>query len=82
VPFCCGPATWRALGTPQTRRDVSVSLEEVGDVARAQGQLGEAETLFREELEFAQAHRRQQPCPDADDIVTHFETQLRSVANR
>jgi hypothetical protein len=61
---------------------VSVSLDRVGDVARAQGELGEAETLYREGLDLAQAYRQQQPCPDADIIVVHFETQLRQLGDR
>ena len=70
------------LGTPEARRDVSVSCIKVGDTARAQGKLGEAETPCREGMESARAYRQQQPCPDADAMVTYFEEKLRSLGGR
>ena len=39
------------LGTPEARRDLSVSLNNVGRVARARGEWGVAEAAYRESLE-------------------------------
>ncbi|WP_207185877.1 tetratricopeptide repeat protein, partial [Rubrivivax gelatinosus] len=41
----------RELNTPQARRDVSVSLDNVGQVAQAQGDWAQAKSLYRESLE-------------------------------
>ena len=53
------------LQTPEARRDVSVSLDRVGDVARAQGKLGEAETLYREGLDVARTLAGELQTPSA-----------------
>ncbi len=53
------------LRTLEARRDFSVSLERNGDIARAQGKLGEAETLYRESLEVARAQARELGTPQA-----------------
>ena len=38
------------LGTPESRRDLSVSLDNVGSVAQWRGDLGEAADCFQESL--------------------------------
>ncbi|WP_315134515.1 hypothetical protein, partial [uncultured Actinomyces sp.] len=38
------------LGTPESRRDLSVSLNNVGRVAELRGDLGEAADCFQESL--------------------------------
>ena len=43
------------LGTPESRRDLSVSLDNVGRVAELRGDLGEAADCFQESLEVARA---------------------------
>ena len=43
------------LGTPESRRDLSVSLNNVGRVAELRGDLGEAADCFQESLEVARA---------------------------
>lgn len=43
------------LGTPESRRDLSVSLDNVGSVAQWRGDLGEAADCFQESLEVARA---------------------------
>jgi tetratricopeptide (TPR) repeat protein len=53
------------LGTPEVRRDVSLSLDRVGDVARAQGKLGEAETLYREGLKLRRSLADELRTPEA-----------------
>lgn len=43
------------LGTPESRRDLSVSLDNVGSVAQWRGDLGEAADCFQESLGVARA---------------------------
>ena len=43
------------LGTPESRRDLSISLNNVGRVAELRGDLGEAADCFQEFLEVARA---------------------------
>ncbi len=55
----------RELGTPGARRRVTISLDELGDAVRAQGNLGEAELLYREALELRRMLARELATPEA-----------------
>ena len=55
----------RELDTPEARRDVSVSLDNVANAARARGDLVGAERLFAESLELNRALARELDTPEA-----------------
>ncbi|HVC60509.1 MAG TPA: tetratricopeptide repeat protein [Acetobacteraceae bacterium] len=53
------------LDTPEARRDVSVSLNNVANAARARGDLAAAERLFGESLEIRRALAQELDTPEA-----------------
>ena len=82
-PSVCSPrastcALATELDTPEARRDVSVSLNNVADAARARGDLAGAERLFAESLELRRALARELDTPEARRDVS---VSLNNVAN-
>ncbi len=68
----------RELDTPEARRDVSVSLDNVANAARAKGDLAAAERLFAESLDIRRALARELDTPEARRDVS---VSLDNVAN-
>ena len=54
-----------SLGTPQSRRDLSVALDNVGRVAEARGEWGAAEAAYRESLGLARGLEESLGTPEA-----------------
>ena len=70
------------LGTPESRRDLSVSLNNVGRVARWRGDLGEAADCFQESLGVARALADEQGTLQAlKDLLTVLAHRTR-IANK
>ena len=70
------------LGTPESRRDLSVSLDNVGSVAQWRGDLGEAADCFQESLEVARALADEQGTLQAlKDLLTVLAHRAR-IANK
>ena len=70
------------LGTPESRRDLSVSLDNVGRVAELRGDLGEAADCFQESLEVARALADEQGTLQAlKDLLTVLAHRTR-IANK
>jgi hypothetical protein len=55
----------KELDTPEARRDVSVSLDNVANAARAKGDLAAAERLFAESLDISRALAKELDTPEA-----------------
>ena len=70
----------RELDTPEARRDVSVSLDNVANAARARGDLAGAERLFAESLELSRALARELDTPEARRDVSVSLVQLSTMA--
>jgi hypothetical protein len=64
----------KELDTPEARRDVSVSLDNVANAARAKGDLAAAERLFAESLDIRRALAKELDTPEArrDLAVAHI----------
>ncbi len=61
------------LDTPEARRDVSVSLDNVANAARAKGDLAAAERLFGESLDIRRALATELDTPEARrDLAISF----------
>ena len=69
----------RELDTPEARRDVSVSLDNVANAARARGDLAGAERLFAESLELRRALARELDTPETRRDVSVSLIQLSTV---
>ena len=70
------------LGTPESRRDLSVSLDNVESVAELRGDLGEAADCFQESLEVARALADEQGTLQAlKDLLTVLAHRAR-IANK
>ena len=54
-----------SLGTPEARRDLSVALDNVGQVARARGEWAVAEAAYRESLEIRRGLEESLGTPEA-----------------
>lgn len=70
------------LGTPESRRDLSIALNNVGSVAELRGDLGEAADCFQESLEVARALADEQGTLQAlKDLLTVLAHRAR-IANK
>ncbi len=66
--------------TPEALRDLSVSLDNVGDTTKALGQWEEAQKCFEEGLAIANTLSRALPKhPDYIGLVDHFRNRLQST---
>ena len=70
----------RELDTPEARRDVSVSLDNVANAARARGDLVGTERLFTESLELSRALARELDTPEARRDVSASLINLAGIA--
>ena len=70
------------LGTPESRRDLSIALDNVGSVAELRGDLGEAADCFQESLGVARALADEQGTLQAlKDLLTVLAHRTR-IANK
>jgi tetratricopeptide (TPR) repeat protein len=70
----------KELDTPEARRDVSVSLDNVANAARARGDLAGAERLFAESLELSRALAKELDTPEARRDVSVSLIQMAEIA--
>ena len=71
-----------SLGTPQSRRDLSVSLDDMGRVAEARGEWDAAEDAYRESLEIRQELDDLLGTPQAQRDVSTSQENLRRLRQK
>ena len=70
------------LGTPEARRDLSVSLDNVGRVAEVRGEWGVAEAAYRESLEVRRGLEELLGTPEARQDVSISEENLKRLSQK
>ena len=70
------------LGTPEARRDLSVSLNNVGRVAEVRGEWGVAEVAYRESLEVRRGLEELLGTPEARQDVSISEENLKRLSQK
>ena len=70
------------LGTPEARRDLSVSLNNVGRVAEVRGEWGVAEAAYRESLEVRRGLEELLGTPEARQDVSTSEENLKRLSQK
>ena len=70
------------MGTPEARRDLSVSLNNVGRVAEARGEWGVAEAAYRESLEVRRELEHLLGTPQARQDVSTSEENLKRLSQK
>ena len=70
------------LGTPEARRDLSVSLNNVGRVAEVRGEWGVAEAAYRESLGLARGLEELLGTPEARQDVSTSEENLKRLSQK
>ena len=70
------------LGTPEARRDLSVSLDNVGRVAEVRGEWGVAEAAYRESLEVRRELEHLLGTPQARQDVSTSEENLKRLSQK
>ena len=70
------------LGTPEARRDLSVSLDNVGRVAEVRGEWGVAEAAYRESLEVRRGLEELLGTPEARQDVSTSEENLKRLSQK
>ena len=71
-----------SLGTPQARRDLSVSLDNVGQVAEARGDWDAAQTAYLESLELARELEDLLGTPQAQRDVSTSQENLKRLSQK
>ena len=71
-----------SLGTPEVRRDLSVSLNNVGRVAEVRGEWDVAEAAYRESLEVRRMLEKMLGTPQAQQDVSTSEEHLRRLSQK
>ena len=71
-----------SLGTPETRRDLSVSLNNVGQVAEARGDWDAAQTAYLESLELARELEDLLGTPQAQRDVSTSQENLKRLRQK
>ena len=70
------------MGTPEVRRDLSVSLNNVGRVAEVRGEWDVAEAAYRESLEVRRVLEEMLGTPQAQQDVSTSEEHLRRLSQK
>ena len=71
-----------SLGTPEARRDLSVSLNNVGQVAEARGEWDAAEAAYRESLEIRRELDDLMGTPQAQQDVSTSQENLKRLSQK
>ena len=70
------------LGTPESRRDLSISLDNVGQVAEARGHWDAAEKAYLESLEIRRELENLLGTPQAQQDVSTSQENLRRLSQK
>ena len=71
-----------SLGTPEARRDLSVSLDNVGRVAEVRGEWDAAEEAYRESLEIRRELDDLMGTPQAQQDVSTSQENLKRLSQK